>query len=103
METTNAKRKAVRERIELLERDIRTATEYLANGKHASWHGFRPWFGRKGDLPPHKDWVKHVFLRRREKALAQAEKLLHRLGEQGHTRERDNLAVRRTGATEPYL
>ena len=79
METINAKRKAVLERIESLERAIRTARDYLESGTHSNWHGFRPLFGRKANLPPHKDWVKNVFLRRREKALAQSEKLLERL------------------------
>lgn len=96
MEKVTAKRKAVLERIESLERAIRMATEYLESGEHAEWHGFRPWFGRKEDLPPHKDWVKHVFLRRREKALAQAEKLLQRLGDRAHVRVRDNHALQRT-------
>jgi hypothetical protein len=103
VETSDAKRKAVLERIESLERAIRTATEYLESGKHANWHGFRPFFGRKEDLPPHKDWVKNVFLRRREKALAQAENLLQRLGEQERLRVRDHDAPQRTGPAERSL
>jgi hypothetical protein len=79
----NAKRKAILDRIELLEDAIRKANEYLESGKHADWHGFRPLFDRKlkegKELPPHKDWVKNVFLPRREKALSRAEKLLEGL------------------------
>ena len=79
----NAKRKAVLDRIDLLEEAIRKAREYLESGKHANWSGFRPWFyGNRRDgkeLPPHKDWVKNVFLPRKEKALSRAEKILERL------------------------
>jgi hypothetical protein len=62
----NAKRKAVFERIESFEQAIGRAREYLESGKHADWSGFRPFFARKfedgRELPPHKDWVKNVFL-----------------------------------------
>ncbi len=78
----NAKRKAILDRIELLQEAIRKAREYLESGKHADWKRFRPLFDRKvrdgKELPPHKDWVKNVFLPRREKALSRAEKLLER-------------------------
>ena len=80
----DAKRKAVLDRIESLEKAISKATEYLESGKHAHWSGFRPWFDRKlrdgTELPPHKDWVKNVFLPRMEKVLSRAEKILERLG-----------------------
>ena len=33
------------------------------------------------ELPPHKDWVRNVYLPRAEKELAQAEKVLERLEE----------------------
>jgi hypothetical protein len=79
-QTMNAKRKAVRERIESLQQAIAKAGEYLESGKHADWRGFRPLFARKfrngEELPPHKDWVKNVFLPRMEKALRHAEKLV---------------------------
>jgi hypothetical protein len=79
----DAKRKAVLDRIESLEKAIGRAREYLESGKHAHWSGFRPWFARKlkdgKELPPHKDWVKNVFLPRMEKALSRAEKTLERL------------------------
>jgi hypothetical protein len=79
----NATRNVILDRIELLEEAIRKAREYLESGKHANWRGFRPLFDRKlrdgKELPPHKDWVKNVFLRRMEKALSRAEKLLDRL------------------------
>jgi hypothetical protein len=77
----NAKRKAILDRIESLEQAIAKAKEYLESGKHADWSGFRPLFVRKfrkgeGELPPHKDWVKNVFLPRNEKALRRAERLV---------------------------
>jgi len=79
----NAKRKAVLDRIESLEQAIRKAREYLESGEHANWSGFRPLFDRRlrdgTELPPHKDWVKNVFLPRTEKALNRAEKILERL------------------------
>jgi hypothetical protein len=80
----NAKRKAVLERIESLEQAISKAREYLETGEHAHWHQFRPMFVRKvrdgEELPPHKDWVKNVFLTRMEKELRHAEKILERVG-----------------------
>lgn len=77
------KKKAILNRIKSLEDDIIMAREYLENGSHANWHGFKPLFNVKVKngkvLPPHKDWVKNVFLPRREKALRNAEKLLDRV------------------------
>ena len=79
----NPKRKAVLERIESIEQAIVRAKEYLESGKHADWIGFRPLFDSKfrdgKELPPHKEWVKNVFLPREEKALRYEEKLLERL------------------------
>ena len=79
----SAKRKAVLERIDSLEEAIGRAREYLESGKHADWSGFRPLFVSKfkdgKELPPHRDWVKNVFLPRRERALRQAEKTLEKL------------------------
>ncbi len=67
------KRKAVLDRIQRLEEAITKAHEYLESGKHADSRDFRPLFNvkvRDGKiLPPHKDWVKNVFLRRMEGAL----------------------------------
>jgi hypothetical protein len=78
----NAKRKAVLERIQSIEQAIGKAKEYLESGKHAHWSGFRPLFVPKfkdgKELPPHKDWVKNVFLPRKDKALKRAEKLVER-------------------------
>jgi hypothetical protein len=80
----NAKRKAVIDCIESLEQAIRRAREFLESGKHAGWHGFRPLFDKKlkdgKELPPHKDWVRNVFLPRTERALTRAERILDRLG-----------------------
>jgi len=84
----NSKKRVVADRIESLEVAIRKATEYLESGKHADWHGFRPLLDRKlkdgKELPPHKDWVKNVYLPRMVKALGQAEKTLERLDEKRH-------------------
>ena len=78
----NAKRKAVLDRIESIEKAIAKATEYLESGKHAQWSGFRPLFVSKvkdgRELPPHKDWVKNVFIPRMEKALKRAERIVER-------------------------
>ena len=79
----NAKRHAVIERIAMLEQAIATAKEYLDSGKHAHWHALRPLFLHKlkdgKELPPHRDWVRNVFLPQQEKALSRAERLLDRL------------------------
>jgi hypothetical protein len=76
----NPKKRAVLDRIKHLEAAIAKGREYLENGTHAHWHGFRPLFAARvvnGErLPPHKDWVKNVFLPRRQKALRQAQKVL---------------------------
>ena len=79
----NAKQKAVLERIKRLEDEIAKGREYLETGAHAEWHGFRALFAVKARggtaLPPHPDWVRNVFLPRREKDLRQAEKALEKL------------------------
>ena len=76
----NPKKKAILDRIAHLEEAISKGREYLDSGKHAHWHGFRPLFAAKvrdgKALPPHKDWVKNVFLPHRERALRQAKKAL---------------------------
>ena len=80
---TNIKKKAVINRVKSLEDDIAKARDYLETGAHAHWHGFRPVFMEKVKngkiVPPHKDWVKNVFLPSRERALSKAEKLLDRV------------------------
>ncbi len=77
------KEKAILDRIKDLEEAITKGREYLESGAHADWHGFRPVFVTKMKdgkaLPPHKDWVKNVFLPRSETALREAERLLERL------------------------
>lgn len=79
----NAKQKAVLDRIAHLEDAIVKARQYLENGDHAHWHGFQPLFDPKvrdgKAVPPHKDWVRNVFLPRRERALANAYKTLESL------------------------
>jgi len=79
----NLKKKAVLDRIRNLEDAIAKGHEYLESGKHADWHGFRPLFAAKvrdgKTLPPHKDWIRNVFLRRNERALRRAEDTLNKL------------------------
>jgi hypothetical protein len=90
----NAKKKAVLERIKSFEEAILKGNEYLESGKHASWQGFRPLFSTKTsggkELPPHKDWVKNVFLPRTVRALRYEEKLLERLEDEITERGKDN-------------
>ena len=80
---TNLKNTPPVERIKLIEQAIAKAKEYLESGMHEHWVGFRPLFDSKfrdgKELPPHKDWVKNVFLPRMEKALRREEKLTERL------------------------
>src|SRR5690242_4710740 len=70
-------------RIKRLETAIRIAKEYLEKGEHADWSAFRPIFKPKlkdgKELPPHKDWVKNVYLRQMEARLVEAEKKLWEL------------------------
>jgi hypothetical protein len=77
------KKKTILNRINDLEVEIAKAREYLQTGAHAHWHGFRPLFKKKVKdgitLPPHKDWVKNVFIPSRERAIRKAEKLIDRL------------------------
>lgn len=79
----NPKQKAILDRIKNLEEAIGKGREYLESGAHADWIGFRPLFVPKvrdgKPLPPHKDWVKNVFLPDSEKALREAERALERL------------------------
>ena len=79
----NPKKKAVLDRIKRLEEAITKGHEYLESGKHANWQRFQALFAKKMKdgkvLPPHKDWVKNVFLPRVEKALRQAERALEKL------------------------
>jgi hypothetical protein len=76
-------KKAVLERIRSSQDALLRAKEYLRSGDHADWHGFRPVFRAKSRvgkvLPPHKDWIRNVFIPRMERSLTHAEKLLERL------------------------
>ena len=75
---SDTKKRKILERIERLEQSVLKAKEYLESGKHAYCAGFQPLFVNKRQ-PPHKDWVKNVFLAQAEKALNRAEKLLERV------------------------
>ena len=78
----NSDKRAILDRIDSVERAIGKAREYLESGKHANWSGFRPLFIHKlkdgKELPPHKDWVKNVFIPCKEQALRRAEKIIER-------------------------
>jgi len=78
----NSKKKAILDRVQHFEDAIAKGTEFLESEKHAHWYGFRPLFAvkvRDGKRsPPHKDWVKNVFLPRQEKALRKAQKTLEK-------------------------
>ena len=88
----SAKTQAVLARIEVLECAILKAQEYLQTGAHAHWNGFRPLFTPKVKdgkvLPPHRDWIRNVFLPSRERALRKAEKLLDRIERKKPVRQR---------------
>jgi hypothetical protein len=83
MKSQSAKAKRVLDRIKSIEASLVRGREYLESSQYADWHGFRPLFDVKwrGDreLPPHKDWVRNVFIPRQERALVKAEKVLERL------------------------
>ncbi|MCB1841216.1 MAG: hypothetical protein KDI61_13290 [Alphaproteobacteria bacterium] len=74
------KKKAILERIKSLEDALAKAQEYLETGAHAEWHGFRAYFKPKikdgQEVPPHREWVKNVFIRNCEKAIQEAERKL---------------------------
>jgi hypothetical protein len=77
------KRKAIETRMRRIEAAIKLANEYRETGEHADWHGFRPLFvGKFKDgepCPPHKDWVKNVFVPRCLRQIASDKKALKRL------------------------
>jgi hypothetical protein len=76
-------------RIKTIEEAIRMAKEYLESGAHVHSKAFRPIFTPKykdgKELPPHKDWVRHVYLRHMEKQLSQTEKRLWQLDRESNT------------------
>ena len=80
---TNLTKEVVLGRVKNIEEEIVRGRQYLESGAHADWHGFRALFDTKTrdgkELPPHRDWVRNVFLPAREKALGKAERLLERL------------------------
>jgi len=86
----NSKEKAILDRIKHFEDAIAKGREYLESGKHADWHGFRALFVDKG-LPPHKDWIKNVFLPRNEKNLSRQQRLLERLTSVGKNRRTNQI------------
>jgi hypothetical protein len=79
----NPKRKAVLERIRRFEEVIAKGSEYLESGKHVPWSRLRALSTAKvrdgKELPPHRDWVKNVFLPRLQKALRHTKEILEKL------------------------
>ena len=65
--------------------------EYLETGAHAGWQAFRPLFVGK-DQPPHKDWVRHVFIRRLEREIARNKRAMKRLELENHLETLDALS-----------
>ena len=67
------KKKAILERIQRHEDALTKAHEYLETGAHSDWHGFRALFAQKVKdgrvIPPHRDWIKNVFIPNCEKAI----------------------------------
>lgn len=88
--STASNKKAILERIQKLEDAIAKGREYLETDAHADWDGFRPLFTPKvrsgQELPPHKDWVRNVFIPRREQGLRREEKKLERLDSKSRSR-----------------
>lgn len=87
-------------KIRWCEEQLDLAYRYLETDEGSDLRIFRPLFSNKLNvsgnvLPPHKDWVKNVFIRRRENAILRLQKLLRRLEEMEHER-RSN---RRAGGT----
>jgi hypothetical protein len=86
----SAKKKVILDRIKSIEAELVRARAYLESGAYADWHGFRPLFVPKlkdgKELPPHKDWVKNVFLPRLERALSQSERALERISREAGSR-----------------
>lgn len=87
------RKKALLERIKRFEEAVSRAKEYLESGEHAHWEKFKPFLVKKlkdgKELPPHRDWVKKVFLPRYERSLGRAEKLLERLDTKPTTTEKN--------------
>ena len=87
MTATSEKKKDILDRIRSIEEALERGRAYLENGAHADWQGFRALFSPKledgKELPPHKDWVKNVFLPRKERELKQAEAALERIDHRG--------------------
>jgi len=77
------KREGIERRIRRLEATVKLANEYLDTGAHADWGGFRPLFVDKWKdgkpCPPHKDWVRNVFIKRCERLIGESMKALKRL------------------------
>jgi hypothetical protein len=62
----NSDEKSILDRIKHLEDSILKAEEYLRDGSNSNYHGFQPLFRDKVKngkvMPPHRDWVRNVFL-----------------------------------------
>lgn len=88
-------------KIRWCEHQLKLAYRYLDTDQGSDLHIFRPLFDKKLDasgkaLPPHKDWVKNVFIRRREKAIVRLHQLLRRIDDITHERRSNHRAERTT-------
>ncbi len=76
-------KKNIEGRIRSAEAAIKIAHEYLETGAHADFAPFRPLFVEKykdgKPCPPHKDWVRNVYIKHCHKRIARLEKALKRL------------------------
>jgi hypothetical protein len=101
----HSEKKAIIERIKGIEDAISKGREYLESGAHADWRGFRPLFGAKTRdgmaMPPHRDWVRNVFLPRKERSLRYAEEVLRTLERKKHERASDHQPLFHTVGTLP--
>ena len=94
-------------KIKWCEDQLKLAYRYLDTDEGSDLRIFRPLFTKKLDasgnaLPPHKDWVKNVFIRRREKAIVRLQKRLRRLEDVEHERQ-SNRRWKKDIATMPPI
>jgi hypothetical protein len=88
------RKNAVLERIKRFEEAVSRAKAYLESGAYEHWEKFKPFLAKKirdgKELPPHKDWVKNVFLPNYERSLRRAERLLDRIDSEALRRSKED-------------
>lgn len=95
-----AKQNSVIDKITWCEDQLQLAYRYIDTDEGSDLRIFRPLFDKKLDangnaLPPHKDWRRNVFIKRRERAIVRLNKLLRRIEGRDHER-RSNRRAKRT-------